>query len=517
VAGNGTFGFTTDNIKATSAILFQPIGVAVDTLGNIYIADYRNDRIRKVTRSTGLINTVAGDGSYDFGGDGGPATAATLSRPSAVAVDASGNIYISDSYNNRVRLVTKSTGVINTVAGIGSQGYSGDSGLAKSAELSDPAGVAVDASGNIYIADNSNHRVRMVTKSSLVITTVAGNGTSGYSGDGIQAISANLYNPSGVAVDASGNIYIADSYNNRIRLVTKNTGIITTVAGTGRGSYSGDSGQATSANLWTPVAIALDALGNIYIADCYNNLIRLVSKSTGIIITLAGNGRRGYGGDNGQATSATLQCPQGVAVDALGRVYIADQSDRIRMVEATELPTSAPSAAPTSTKAPSVVPTRAPSVVPTRAPSAAPTSTRAPSVAPTSTRAPSVAPTSAPSTAPTSSSAPTTAPTSASAPSTAPTSASAPTTAPTSALAPSTAPTSALASSTIPTPTLSPSAAPTSTPSPLPIPATSLIATSSTTSSTAFSTNVLPGVIGGVGGFLLILFILAVICCCRRR
>jgi trimeric autotransporter adhesin len=513
VAGDGTYGFVTDNVPATTTSLFHPISVAVDTLGNIYIADYSNDRIRKVTRSTGVISTVAGNGIYDFGGDEGQATSASLRRPKGVTVDASGNIYITDSDNNRIRLVTRSTGVITTVAGIGSVGFSGDNGLAKSAELHNPAGVTVDASGNFYIADESNHRIRLVTKSTGVITTVAGNGTRGYSGDGIQATSASLYDPSGVALDASGNIYIADSYNNRIRLVTKSTGLISTVAGTGGGSYSGDLGPATSANIYTPVAVALDASGNIYMADCYNSRIRMVTKSTGIITTLAGNGRIGYSGDNGQATSAALYRPQGVAVDASGRVYIADQSDRIRMVEANELPTTAPSAAPT--KAPSIAPTKAPSVAPTKAPSIAPT--KAPSIAPT--KVPSTAPTStlAPTTPPTLTTASTTTPTPTLSPSTTPTLTTASTTPPTLTTASTTPPTLTTASSTTPTPTLSPSTAPTSTPSPSPIPATSLITTTSTTSSTAFSTNVLPGVIGGVGGFLLILFILAAICCCRRR
>jgi trimeric autotransporter adhesin len=433
VAGDGSQYFGGDNGQATSAGLGKPTDVAVDALGNIYIADFLNDRIRKVTKSTGVITTVAGDGSFYFGGDNGQAVSAALRRPSGVAFDALGNTYIADSGYHRIRKITKSTGVITTVAGTGSQGYSGDKGQATSAELNNPYGVAVDASGNIYIADNSNHRIRMVTNGTGVITTVAGNGSQGYSGDSGQATSAALYSPPGVAVDASGNIYIADFYNNRIRKVTKSTGVITTVAGTGRGSYGGDKGQATSANLRSPYGIAVDASGNIYIADCFNHCIRLVTKSTGVITTVAGTGSQGYSGDKGQATSAELNFPQGVAVDASGRVYIADQSNRIRMIEATELPTTAPSVAPSSTSARSAPPTS------TSARSAAPISTFAPSTAPTSTASPS------------------------------------------------------------------------------PIPATSLIATKSTTSSTAFSTKVLPGVIGGVGGFLLILFILAVICCCRRR
>jgi trimeric autotransporter adhesin len=222
---------------------------------------------------------VAGTGSSGYSGDGGQATSAALNSPYGVAVDASGNIYIADTYNYRIRIVTKSTGIISTVAGTGSYGYSGDGGQATSAALDYPCGVAVDASGNIYIADTYNYRIRMVTKSTGIISTVAGTGSYGYSGDGGQATSAALNSPYGVAVDASGNIYIADTYNYRIRIVTKSTGIISTVAGTGSYGYSGDGGQATSAALRSPYGVAVDASGNIYIADTYNHRIRMFALS----------------------------------------------------------------------------------------------------------------------------------------------------------------------------------------------------------------------------------------------
>jgi trimeric autotransporter adhesin len=218
---------------------------------------------------------VAGSGSLGSSGDGGQATSASLNYPRGVAVDASGNIYIADTYNNRIRMVTKSTGIISTVAGDGTQEYKGDGGPATSAILYYPASIAVDALGNIYIADSSNYRIRMVTKSTGIISTVAGSGSSGSSGDGGQATSATLNSPYGVAVDASGNIYIADSSNNRIRMVTKSTGIISTVAGSGPYGYSGDGGQATSAVLKYPYGVAVDASGNIYIADSYNYRIRM--------------------------------------------------------------------------------------------------------------------------------------------------------------------------------------------------------------------------------------------------
>jgi trimeric autotransporter adhesin len=222
---------------------------------------------------------VAGTGSYGYSGDGGLATSADFSSPDDIAIDASGNIYIADAANNRIRLVTKSTGIISTVAGTGSSGYSGDGGIATSAALNYPRGVTIDASGNIYIADTYNHRIRMVTKSTGIISTVAGNGSYGYSGDGWIATSALLYNPRGVAMDASGNIYIAETDNYRIRMVTKSTGIISTVAGTGSYGYSGDGGIATSALLHNPRGVAIDESGNIYIADAGNNRIRMFALS----------------------------------------------------------------------------------------------------------------------------------------------------------------------------------------------------------------------------------------------
>jgi sugar lactone lactonase YvrE len=335
---------------------------------------------------------VAGGDKAGYEGDGGPATSAGLFNPHGVTVDASGNIYIADTGNNRIRMVTRSTGIVTTVAGDGSYGYKGDGGQATSTGLLNPYGVAVDASGNIYIADTGDYRIRLVTSSTGIITTVAGDGTAGYKGDGGQATSAGLTYPYGVAVDASGNIYIADSYDNRIRLVTKSTGIITTVAGDGSYGYKGDGGPATSAGLSFPRGIALDASGNIYIADFYPNRIRMVMKSTGIITTVAGGGSYGYVGDGGPATSAGLSNPSSIAVDASGNIYIADTyNNRIRLVSpkastASLAPSSSPlssplSAAPTALirdlNTPSRRPTSAPSVPPQSvSPTASPTTMR---------------------------------------------------------------------------------------------------------------------------------------------
>jgi sugar lactone lactonase YvrE len=334
VAGNGTAGYSGDGGAAINAAIRWPRSVALDAAGNIYIADYGNNRIRKLTVATGIISTVAGNGTYGYSGDGGLATMAQLCA-TGVAVDSAGNIYIADNVT-RIRKVTVSTGIITTVAGNGTQGYSGDGGPATSAQLNLLA-VAVDSAGNIYISDWGNNRIRKVTAATGIISTVAGNGAMGYSGDGGPATSASLFAPVGVAVDGAGNIYISDMSNNRIRKVTASTGIISTVAGNGTFGYSGDGGPAINAGLRGPAGVAVDRAGNIYIADqnwgSGNERIRRVTASTGIISTVAGNGTDGYTGDGGPATNAELYLAVGVGVDAAGNIYIADYgNNRIRIV-----------------------------------------------------------------------------------------------------------------------------------------------------------------------------------------
>jgi len=322
VAGDGTSGYSGDGQQATAAELAGPSAVAVSA-GTIYIADTYNDVIREV--SAGVINTVAGDGTSGYSGDGSQATGAELSNPSGVAVDSSGNIYIADTENNVIREV--SLGMIKTVAGDGFVTYSGDGGQASNAGLSNPASVTVDSAGNIYIADFYNSVVREVNASSGVITTVAGDGTSGYSGDGQQATAAQLNEPTGVAVDAAGDIFIADSGNNVIREVNTQ-GLINTIAGDGTAGYSGDGNPATAALLDEPEAVAVNASGNLYIADTGNNVIREVAG--GVINTIAGNGNYGDSGDGGSATAAELAGPTGVAVDASGGdLYIADTGNNL--------------------------------------------------------------------------------------------------------------------------------------------------------------------------------------------
>ena len=445
VAGNGTSGFSGDGSAATSAQLAHPFGIAVDSMGNLYIGDTDNQRIRMVAAGTGTITTVAGNGGVGYSGDGGAATSAQLYSPYGVAVDSAGDVYIADVLNSAIRKVAAGTGTISTVAGTGTLGYSGDGGTATSAELHYPDGVAVDSAGNLYIADALNNRIREVTaatgstqfpatavgstspQQSLLLqlgaaqtitsitavksqggqqeyatgaitgctvdgtttnasgticavpitfqpayagergvslqvvastgtfsfgmngvgtgpqvaftpgnmTTVAGNGTQGFSGDGGAATSAELYGPGVVAVDSAGNLYIAELYNNRIRKVAADTGTISTVAGNGTPGFSGDGGAATSAELNLAAGVAVDGAGNLYIADFNNNRIRRVAANTGTISTVAGNGTPGYSGDGDAATSAELNGPGGVTVDSAGNLYIPDlNNDRIRKVAA---------------------------------------------------------------------------------------------------------------------------------------------------------------------------------------
>ncbi len=325
VAGGGaSFG---EGGSATNAQLHSPSGVAVDNNGNIYIVDNSSHCIRKVD-TNGIITTVVGTACVSGStGDGGLAINAELSCPEDVAVDSAGNIYIADRHNHRIRKVTISDGKINTVAGNGNYGYSGDNNFATAAQLNNPTGVAVDSSRNIYIADGDNYCIRKVTTGGI-INTIAGNGTKGYSGENVDATTAKLNEFCGVTVD-NGNIYIADTNNDRIRKVDIN-GIITTVAGTGTRDYNGDNISSCTANLYYPHGTYIDIAGNIYIADMGNERIRKVDTN-GIITTIAGKGTPGYSGENVDATTAELHTPNSVDMDSSGNIYIADRyNHRIR-------------------------------------------------------------------------------------------------------------------------------------------------------------------------------------------
>jgi uncharacterized protein (TIGR03437 family) len=318
VAGTGELNYSGDGGLATSARL-SPYGLSTDASGNLYVAEQANNRVRKISPG-GIVTGAAGNGVQGYSGDGGPAVSAELNNPYGVAVDTAGNLYIADRGNNRVRMIS-SAGLITTIAGNGTLGYSGDDAAATSARLFGTSSVAVDPSGAVYIADSFNSRIRRVSKTGI-ITTVAGNGVTGYSGDGGPATSASLSEPFGVILDGSGNLYIADTYNNRIRKVSS-TGIISTIAGTGIAGFSGDGGPAVSAMIYDPFAIAIDGSGNLFIADSENNRIREVSPE-GIISTIAGNGKTGYAGDAGPAASAEIGAPFGLAVDNSGNIYMAD-------------------------------------------------------------------------------------------------------------------------------------------------------------------------------------------------
>jgi sugar lactone lactonase YvrE len=431
-AGNGKAGYSGDTGAATSAELSQPSAIAVDSNGNLYIAENGNARIRKVTAPAGIITTVAGNGTNGYSGNGGLAINAAMNRPSGLALDGAGNLYVADTYNNVIRKVTASSGLITAVAGNGFGagqffgGYSGDGGSATNAELNRPEDVAVDVAGNLYIADSYNQVIRKVTASNGIITTFAGNGSdcNAVSGDGGPATSAGLCYPPGVSVDGAGNLYIADNYQ-RVREVTVagnpptavttapvfsvsggtypdpesvtitdstpgasiymtmdgstpngasegNNGpidvsgtvtikaiaiapgnlqsaavteaytitappssVISTAAGSGINGFSGAGSAATSAEVGDPKGVALDGNGNLYFTDSTNNVVWMVSAGTGAISIAAGNGMPGYSGDAGLATSAKLNNPSGIASDKAGNLYIADSDNAaVRRVDA---------------------------------------------------------------------------------------------------------------------------------------------------------------------------------------
>lgn len=353
-AGTGTYGTNTNDVPATSSDLANPFGVAVDTAGNIYIADTFNQVIEEVSATTGLVTTIAGISGVSGLPTNGPALSSKLFDPRGLAFDASLDaLFIADRDNNMVEELSLGTSppTITVVAGNGTYGSSGMGGPATSAELGSPTAVAVNPStGILYITDTFNNRIDAVNLSTGIITTVVGSSSSatpgsvyGFAGDGGPATSAELANPQGIAVDSAGDLFIADSDNDVIREVSASTGNITTIAGTPQTSgYTGDGGPATSATLFTPWGLAINNTTNqLYIADRDNNAIRVVNLNTGTIGTLAGTGTFGSTGNGGAATAATLSSPRSVAVGVTGAVYIADTlGNEIRMVAGGQSSTS---------------------------------------------------------------------------------------------------------------------------------------------------------------------------------
>ncbi|MEZ4365431.1 MAG: hypothetical protein R2939_03975 [Kofleriaceae bacterium] len=333
VAGTGEDGFAGDGGPATAARLRQPSSVGLDGAGNLFILDYADGRVRRVDAATGIITTIGGDGAWGASGDGGFATSAPATWSAGVVPRPDG-IYIAETAAHRIRRVDRATGLIETVAGTGNQGFEGDGGPAREARLSMPYALAFDAAGRMYISDTGNHRVRRVDADGT-IATIAGTGAAGFGGDGGVASAAALDEPHGLAFDGAGTLFVADHGNHRVRRIDATTGVITTHVGTGVLGSSGDGGPATSARLAGPWGLAVNAAGDLWISEYLGYRVRRVRAATGTIELVAGGGATGNTGDGGPATSAWLYRPSGLAVDADDNLYIAAYfNDRLRRVDA---------------------------------------------------------------------------------------------------------------------------------------------------------------------------------------
>jgi sugar lactone lactonase YvrE len=337
--GNGKQGFSGDDGPAKEAMLDQPFDVTIDARGRIIFSDTFNHRIRRFDPKTGIVETIAGSGKKGFSGDGGPATKADLDEPYGVKLDNSGNLFIVDRLNFRVRRVNLETGIIDTVAGNGEPKYSGDGGPATKAGLVEPNGIALGpgsagAKSKLYIADVRGHRIRVVDLSTGMISTFAGDGTGKRAGDGGPVANAKLFGARAVAVGPNGDVFILEREGHSLRKVDASTGIITTIAGTGKKGNSGDGGPATEAAFDGPKELCVAPDGSaIYVVDTENQKIRRVDMTSGQITTVAGNGMRGPSGDGGPATQAQIDRPHGVAVDTEGTLWIGDTNNhRIRRV-----------------------------------------------------------------------------------------------------------------------------------------------------------------------------------------
>ena len=326
--------------SAISIPLLLPSAIAFDASGNLYIAETRKHIVRKVDPS-GNMTTVAGTGTQGYGGDTGPASLALLDSPEGLAVDTTG-LYIADTHNHRIRRVDLASGIITTIAGTSTAGAGGDNALARRATLNRPVALALDAKSNLYLADAGSHRVRRIDATTEIITTVAGVGIQGYGGDGGSALSALFDSPEGLAVDASGNLYLSDTHNQRIRRVDVANGTITTIAGTGSFGYAGDSGASAAARLALPRGLSVDSQGNIYIADSANHRVRRIDVATGEISTIAGDGTQGFAGVGGAPEKSSLSSPRATVLSTAGPVTIADTGNgRVRQVSGGSIQTIA--------------------------------------------------------------------------------------------------------------------------------------------------------------------------------
>ncbi len=342
IAGDNSLGagYTGDGAAALAAQFNNPYALALDKAGNIFISDQLNNVVR-VVNSSGTVTTFAGDATVAYAGDGALAINASLDRPCGLWVDGSGNLFIADNENDRVREVTAADLNINTLAGSSNTGYAGDGSAANIAGLYHPSAVTLDPSGNLVFSDTGTNRIRRVLPNGI-IWTIVGDGTANYKGDGGLAIEAEIDAPLGLRYDSAGNLYFADSMNNVIRKVDTN-GVITTVVGNNTAGYSGDRGPATQASLFRPFDVTVDKAGNLYIADTINSRIRKVATD-GVITTIAGNGKNAYAGDGGPGSQASLNYPTGLALDSKGNIYFADaQNNVVRELTPPANPGTAPS------------------------------------------------------------------------------------------------------------------------------------------------------------------------------
>jgi sugar lactone lactonase YvrE len=350
---------------ALTVPLVLPSAIVYDATGNLYIAETANHVIRKVD-TAGDITTIAGTGVQGFSGDSAPATAATLDSPQGLVLDTAHNLYIADTHNHRIRKLNLVTGILTTIAGTGVQGFSGDDAPATAARLDLPTALAIDSTGNLYLADTGNYRIRKIIAATGNISTIAGTGTQGFSGDNAIATSASIDSPTGLALDAANNLYLADTHNHRIRRIAAATGIISTIAGTGTPGFSGDTTAATSSNLALPHGLTLDAAGNLYLADTANHRIRRIDAVTGIITTVAGSGTQSFSGDGGPAIAASLDTPRYTAISPSALLTLSDTAnDRVRrLTSAPAPPTPIQTIAGLGLVAPGALTLSAPAVIP---------------------------------------------------------------------------------------------------------------------------------------------------------